>query len=70
MQSDVRIDLEKALCRLSAPERAVLTLCHAMQFSQEEAAEILKMPLGTVKSHATRGRGKLQVLLREWNGEP
>ncbi len=58
-----RIDLEKAMARLAPAERAALTLCYAFGHSHGEAAEILRLPLGTVKSHVLRGREKLQALL-------
>lgn len=60
---DQRLDLEKAMTKLSLPERAALTLCYAQDYTNEEAAEILGMPLGTVKSHVARGREKLRKLL-------
>jgi len=60
---DLRLDLEKAMARLSLPERAALTLCYAQEYTHEEAAEILDVPLGTLKSHVTRGREKLRKLL-------
>ncbi|HEX2590913.1 MAG TPA: sigma-70 family RNA polymerase sigma factor [Rhizomicrobium sp.] len=58
-----RLDLESAMTRLSAQERATLTLCYALEFSNTEAAEILDMPVGTVKSHVLRGREKLKSML-------
>jgi RNA polymerase sigma-70 factor (ECF subfamily) len=61
--SQTRLDLERAMARLAAPERAALTLCYALGHSHSEAAEILGMPLGTVKSHVLRGREKLQTML-------
>jgi RNA polymerase sigma-70 factor (ECF subfamily) len=64
--SDAKIDLERAMARLSAPERAALTLCYASEFTHEEAAQILGLPLGTVKSHIRRGRERLEKLLKEW----
>lgn len=64
-----KLDVEKALARLSPPERGVLTLCYTLGFSHEEAAQILDAPLGTVKSHALRGREKMRTLLRAWNPE-
>ncbi len=60
-----RLDLERALAKLSAPERAALTLCFALGLSNTEAAEALDMPLGTLKSHVLRGREKLKALLGE-----
>jgi RNA polymerase sigma-70 factor, ECF subfamily len=58
-----KLDLEKAMARLAAPERAALTLCYALGHSHGEASEILDMPLGTVKSHVLRGREKLKAML-------
>ena len=60
---DLRLDLEKAMTRLSLPERAALTLCYAQEYTNEEAADILEVPLGTLKSHVARGREKLRKLL-------
>ncbi len=61
--SDIKLDLERAMAKLAAPERAALTLCGALGYSHTEAAAILDMPLGTVKSHALRGRERLRALL-------
>jgi RNA polymerase sigma-70 factor (ECF subfamily) len=44
-------------------QRAALALCLGQDFTHAEAAEILKLPLGTVKSHVTRGRARLQAAL-------
>ena len=60
-----RLDLERAMARLAPPERAALTICYALGYSHTEAASILKMPLGTLKSHVLRGREKLQALMPE-----
>ena len=62
-ESEARIDLERAMTKLSAPERASLTLCFALGLSNTEAADALDMPLGTLKSHVLRGREKLKALL-------
>jgi RNA polymerase sigma-70 factor (ECF subfamily) len=67
--AEMRLDLERAMARLHPNERAALTACYAMGFSHEEAAAILRMPLGTVKSHVARGREKLQTLLQDWKDE-
>ncbi len=58
-----RLDLERAMARLAPVERAALTICYALEFSHPEAARILNMPLGTLKSHVLRGREKLQTLM-------
>jgi RNA polymerase sigma-70 factor (ECF subfamily) len=65
----VKLDVEKALARLSPPERGALTLCYTLGFSHEEAARILNAPLGTVKSHMLRGREKMRTMLRAWSPE-
>lgn len=61
--TEARLDLEKAMARLAPAESAALTLCYALGHSHGEAAEILGLPLGTVKSHVLRGREKLQPML-------
>ena len=60
---DARLDLENAMRQLSVGERAALTLCCALGYSNEEAASILDLPPGTLKSHIARGRAKLKALL-------
>ena len=60
-----RLDLEQALAQVAPVERAALTLCCALGFSHPEAARILDMPLGTLKSHVLRGREKLRMLMLE-----
>ena len=61
-----RLDLEKAMARLSAPERAALTLHFALGCAHEETASIMGIPLGTAKSHITRGRERLKQMLPGW----
>lgn len=60
---DLKLDLEKAMAGLSVAQRAGLTLCFAMEYTHEEAARILDMPLGTLKSHIARGRERLRKVL-------
>src|SRR5262245_36844602 len=57
--------LERALVCLSMDQRAAVTLCLAYDFTHSEAAEALHMPLGTLKSHVTRGRDRLREVLGE-----
>jgi len=64
-----RIDLEMALARLVPAQRAALTLCFALGFSHEEAAASLNLPLGTLKSHVSRGRERLAGMLAAWRNE-
>lgn len=63
---DLQVDLERAMRRLSPAEQAVLLHCVQLGLSHEEAAYVLAMPLGTVKTHATRGKAKLRNWLSIW----
>jgi RNA polymerase sigma factor (sigma-70 family) len=63
-----RIALAKAMDALPEDQRAAIALCLGEGFSHREAAEILKLPLGTVKSHVTRGRERLLRALEEKHG--
>ena len=65
----LKLDLEKALALLRPPERSALTLCFALGMPHEEAAEVMKVPLGTLKSHVARGREKLKILLKDHDHE-
>ena len=63
---DLQLDLERAMQRLSVAEQTVLLHCVQLGLSHEEAAYVLTMPLGTVKTHATRGKAKLKTWLAAW----
>jgi RNA polymerase sigma-70 factor (ECF subfamily) len=63
---DLQLDLTQAMQRLSTAEQAVLLHCVQMGLSHEEAAYVLAMPLGTVKTHAARGKAKLKTWLADW----
>ena len=64
---DLQMDVERAMRRLSPAEQAVLLHCVQLGLSHEETAYVLVMPLGTVKTHATRGKAKLKTWLAPWN---
>jgi RNA polymerase sigma-70 factor, ECF subfamily len=64
---DLEMDFERAMRRLSVVEQAVLLHCVQMGLSHQETAYVLAMPLGTVKSHVTRGRAKLKAWLAAWD---
>lgn len=61
---DLRIDLERALLRLKPEERLCVVLAHADGLTHAEIAETTNLPLGTVKSHVTRGSAKLRAWLQ------
>jgi RNA polymerase sigma-70 factor (ECF subfamily) len=64
--STMKIDLERALARLSDGERAAIVQCYHNDLSHEEAAYVLGVPVGTVKTHILRGKQKLRMALAAW----
>lgn len=58
-----RLALRRAMDDLPQDQRAALALCLGQDFTHAEAAEVLGLPLGTVKSHVTRGRARLQAAM-------
>ena len=58
------LDVDRALERLSARQRAVFDLHYKKGMTHAEVAEALELPLGTVKSDLARGH----VELRAWLG--
>lgn len=66
MQEQMEEPIEKALVALPAEYRLAVLLVDVQGFSYEEAAEILKVPVGTVRSRLFRGRTQLRTLLHEY----
>lgn len=58
-----RMALEAALATLPEDQRACVTLCLGQAWSHAEVAQALGLPLGTVKSHVTRGRERLLAVM-------
>jgi RNA polymerase sigma-70 factor (ECF subfamily) len=56
-------DLERALAKLPAEQRQVLLLVGMEGLRYEEVAEILGVPVGTVRSRLSRGRDALRALM-------
>ena len=56
---DLGIDFTRALLLLRADERTVVLLFYLEDKSVETIAGIMSIPLGTVKSHLSRGKKKL-----------
>ena len=57
-------DFKKALDSLPPEQREVIVLIGASGFSYEEAAEICKCAVGTMKSRVSRARTRLQDILK------
>jgi RNA polymerase sigma-70 factor, ECF subfamily len=60
-----RENILNALSRIDENFQAVIALFYLEEYSYPEIAEILRIPLGTVKSRISRGIGQLQSLLAE-----
>jgi RNA polymerase sigma-70 factor (ECF subfamily) len=57
--------IEDAISRLRPEYRTAILLRHVEGHSYEEVAEIMEVPLGTVKTYIHRGRHELKDLLAE-----
>ncbi|PYJ28381.1 MAG: hypothetical protein DME90_08000 [Verrucomicrobia bacterium] len=62
----LRHDLMHALNLLPLHERTAIVLCCQNGLSHDEAARVLDIPLGTVKTNVLRGREKLKRTLAAW----
>lgn len=51
-----KITVEQGLATIASPHREIIALIDIAGFSYAEAAEILKVPIGTVMSRITRAR--------------
>jgi len=60
---ELRIEIDKALRALPVDQRSAIVLVDVEGLSVAEAAEVLGVPEGTVKSRCSRGRAKLAVAL-------
>lgn len=56
-------DIHEALARLPEEQREVLLLVGLEQFSYTEAAQVLRVPTGTVMSRLSRARERMRTML-------
>jgi RNA polymerase sigma-70 factor (ECF subfamily) len=63
-RGDLRRELRVALDELPLEQRAALVLVDMQGYPVAEAARILQVPVGTVKSRCARGRARLLPLVR------
>lgn len=57
--------VEQALMALKPDDRAVVVLCHFVSFSYQEIADVLEIPVKTVKSRLFTARERLRLALGE-----
>ncbi|MER7847616.1 RNA polymerase sigma factor SigM [Kitasatospora sp. NPDC096077] len=72
VRAELNRELAAALAELPVEQRAALVLVDMQGYPVAEAAELLGVPVGTVKSRCARGRARLLPLvrhLREADGE-
>jgi RNA polymerase sigma-70 factor (ECF subfamily) len=64
-QSDALLvrDLDRAIARLPAEQRAVLLLVTLEEMSYDQVARTLGIPIGTVMSRLSRAREKLRTMM-------
>jgi len=62
-RSVLRAQLDAALVQLSEPQREAIVLFHQQELSVQETAEVMGLPVGTVKSHLHRGRAAMRKIL-------
>ncbi|WP_327088592.1 RNA polymerase sigma factor SigM [Nonomuraea sp. NBC_01738] len=63
LEREVSMEVSAALKLLPTDQRAALVLVDMMGYSVEDAAQVLEVPSGTVKSRCARGRAKLAPIL-------
>jgi RNA polymerase sigma-70 factor (ECF subfamily) len=59
--------IHRALLKIPEDLREAVILRDLEEFTYEEIADVLKLPLGTVKSRINRGRAELARLLKKGN---
>jgi RNA polymerase sigma factor (sigma-70 family) len=60
-----RSRLEAALAQLSPRQRAAVVLRYYQDLPDRQVAEVLGCPVGTARSHASRGVARLRQLLAD-----
>ena len=69
-ERETAIEIEAALAALPDEQRAALVLVDVQGMPVDEAAQVLGVPPGTVKSRCSRGRARLAVSLGHLRNRP
>lgn len=67
---ETALDIEAALATLPPEQRAALVLVDVQGLPVDEAAAVLDVPVGTVKSRCARGRARLALQLGHLRNHP
>jgi RNA polymerase sigma-70 factor (ECF subfamily) len=59
-------DLKQAIRRLPLKQQTAIILRYVQEYNYQEIAEVMGLPLNTVKSHLFRARKQLQKWLSEY----
>ena len=68
-QKERMTKIQISLANLSKPQREVLEICYIEGHSHQQAAKMLNMALGTVKTHARRGLISLRKQMESLGGD-
>lgn len=60
-----RVDLDDVLSKLDDDRRSAFVLTQVLGLQYDEVAEVLDVPIGTVRSRVARARGDLVAMMRE-----
>lgn len=69
-EKETSLELEAALLALPADQRAAIVLVDVQGLPIEQAARVLGVPAGTVKSRCSRGRARLALALGHLRNRP
>ncbi len=69
-EEELRAQLHTAIDGLPPIYQAVITLRYVEEFSYEEIAQTLDLPLNTVRTHLRRAKNRLRLKLEELNPVP
>jgi RNA polymerase sigma-70 factor (ECF subfamily) len=65
-QEGLKDDVNKALEQINPEYKKVLLLFYQQGFQYQEIADILEMPMNTVKTHISRGKEQLKEILKNY----
>ncbi len=65
----VTLDLDRALATLPEDMRTCIVLSYHEGMTHKEIADVMEIPLGTTKSHITRGTKRLREILSAYRDE-